>query len=263
MCQAVLWRLLLFSPFCSGRKGRFFFPTSDSNLTLPQPGVTGGDETYDHASAHFTWVYSNITNIYEKVQVNRKTIGGKCSRSRCDKTLTKVKKVKAELELLNSTTTSAVQEVADIKEDVTELKSTTTVTNEDVETVKTELELLKASTNITMLEEVVAIVQNSSVADLLLQLQKSLASQNDQIIALQTDLEIKSSQISSLEGVLETQSNSVSDLESSLASQKTEVATQLEDIESKLTDLDSSVRLDICTRKEIEVAKLSLPASKG
>ena len=255
MSQAVLWRLLLFSPFCSARKGRFFFPTSDSNLTLPQPGVTGGYETYDHASSHFTWVYSNITNIYEKVQVNRKTIGGKCSRSRCDKTLVKVKKVKAELELLNSTTTSAIQEVADIKEDVTELKSTTTVTNEDLKTVKTELELLKASTNITMLEEVVAIVQNSSVADLLLQLQKSLASQNDQIIALQTELERKSSQISSLESALETQSSSVSDLESSLASQTAEVeshasllesqSSQLEEIESKLTDLDSSVRLDI------------------
>ena len=152
----MLWGLLLFSPLCSGRKGRFFFPTSDSNLSLPQPGVTGGYETYDHASAHFTWVYSNITNIYEKVQVNRKTIGGKCSRTRCDKTLSKVKKVKADLEML------------------------------------------KAATNMTMLEEVVAIVQNSSVADLLLQLQKSLVSQNEQIIALQTELESKSSQISSL-----------------------------------------------------------------
>ena len=255
MSQAVLWRLLLFSPLCSGRKGRFFFPTTDSNLTLPQPGVTGGYETYDHASAHFTWVYSNITNIYEKVQVNRKTIGGKCSRTRCDKTLSKVKKLKAELELLNSTTTYAVQEVVDVKEEVTEIMSTTAVINEDVGMVKTELKLLKASMNITLLEEVIAIVQNSSVADLLLQLQKSLASQNDQIIALQTELESKSSQISSLESALETQSSSVSDLESSLASQTTEVeshasllesqSSQLEEIESKLTDLDSSVRLDI------------------
>ena len=271
--QAVLWRLLLFSPLCSGRKGRFFFPTSDSNLTLPQPGVTGGYETYDHASSHFTWVYSNITNIYEKVQVNRKTIGGKCSRTRCDKTLTKVKKVKAELELLNSTTTSAVQDVADVAEDVTQLMLTTTFMNEDLEKVKTELELLKATTNITMLEEVVAIVQNSSVADLLVQLQKSLASQNDQIIALQTELEIKSGQISTLESALETQSSSVSDLESSLASQTSEVeshtsllesqSTKLEEIESKLTDLDSSVRLDICIAKDIENICLTKSKTKA
>ena len=216
----MLWGLLLFSPLCSGRKGRFFFPTSDSNLSLPQPGVTGGYETYDHASAHFTWVYSNITNIYEKVQVNRKTIGGKCSRTRCDKTLSKVKKVKADLEML------------------------------------------KAATNMTMLEEVVAIVQNSSVADLLLQLQKSLVSQNEQIIALQTELESKSSQISSL-------SSSVADLETSLASQTSEVeshasllesqSSQLEEIESKLTDLDSSVRLDIYKLRQLKLAFQNFP----
>ena len=191
--------------------------------------------------------------------MNRKTIGGKCSRTRCDKTLTKVKKIKAELELLNSTTTSAVQDVADMEEDVTELKSSTTIMNEDLERVKTEVELLKATTNITLLEEVVAIVQNSSVADLLQELQKSLASQNDQMVALQSELEIKSVQISSLESALETQSSSVSGLESSLASQTSEVdshtsllesqSTKLEEIESKLADLDSSVRLDICITK--------------
>ena len=101
-----------------------------------------------------------------------------------------------------------------------------------------------------MLEEVVAIVQNSSVAEILLQLQTSLASQNDQIIALQTELESKSSQISSLESALESQSNSVSALETLVTSQSTEVAahsSQLDEIETKLTDLESSVTLDICS----------------
>ena len=251
LSQAVFWGVFLLSGSCFGREGRFFFPTTDSNLTsLLQPGVPGGYETFDHASDHFTWVYSNITNIYEKVQVNRKTISGKCSRTRCEKTLAKVKKVKTDLETLNTTTTTAVQEVADIKENVTELTSTSAAMSDDVEMVKTELELLKATTNITMLEEVVAIVQNSSVAEILLQLQNSLASQNDQIIALQTELESKSSQISSLESALESQSNSVSALETLVTSQSTEVAahsSQLDEIESKLTDLESSVTLDICS----------------
>ena len=65
-------------------------------------GVPGGYETFEDAKANFTAVFSNITNIYEKVKVLRAANKLKCSVKKCDNIRTKVKKVQTEVEFLKN-----------------------------------------------------------------------------------------------------------------------------------------------------------------
>lgn len=85
-------RLLFNTGFVQNQIGdiRTRLDTMEKNVStrsLPLGGVSGGYETFDDAKANFTSIYSNITNIYEKIQMNRKTVQGKCSRQRCDMVL--------------------------------------------------------------------------------------------------------------------------------------------------------------------------------
>ena len=177
---------ILFTSLAQTRKERFFLPEP---VELPGAGVPGGYEIFDHASENFVWVYSNITNIYEKVQVLRKTVGDKCSKTRCDKTLTKVKKFKFEMEVMQANTNSSLL------------------------SLMSDVNILKTATNVTLLEEVLQLVKNSSTLDVLAELQQTTITQKNAIDTLTV-------KTSSLESTVESQSAKISTLESSASVQK-------------------------------------------
>ena len=67
-------------------------------------------------------VFSNLTDLYIKVQKNRADIDKKCPRTKCDKILKKVKKVKASVEFLQNTNITVLETLVDM------LKNSSTAT---------------------------------------------------------------------------------------------------------------------------------------
>ena len=130
--------------------------TSNSS-EFPEGGVPGGYETFNDAKANFTHVWSNVTNLYEKVQANRKNGQSKCSRERCDMILNKVKKVKKQVEFLQNINitvleemlnalknTSMVTVVSELKTQVTELNTNATAQQVELNSLKTKVSSLKS-----------------------------------------------------------------------------------------------------------------------
>lgn len=70
----------------------------------------GGYETYNNARRHFDNLWSNVTNIYSHIRANRDKIKTKCPETRCNNTLTKVKKLQDELDTLKTVNVSALEE---------------------------------------------------------------------------------------------------------------------------------------------------------
>ena len=111
---------------------------------FPPAGVSGGYETFNDAKTNLTQIFSNITNIYEKIQKNRMTMQTKCSRQRCDMILGKVKKVKAEVEFLQKINITQLEEM------LTSLKNSTTVTQ--ISTMQTQLTSLSENATAQQVE---------------------------------------------------------------------------------------------------------------
>ena len=62
-------------------------------------------------------IFSNITDTYMKIQQNRADIDKKCPRSKCDKILKKVKKVKATVEFIQETNITVLESLVDMLKD--------------------------------------------------------------------------------------------------------------------------------------------------
>ena len=58
--------------------------------------------------------FSNITDVYEKVRANRRDIDKKCPRTKCDKILNKVKKVKASVEVIQTMNLTVLEEMVEM-----------------------------------------------------------------------------------------------------------------------------------------------------
>ena len=144
--------------------------------SLPQGGVAGGYETFNDAKANFTRIYSNITNIYEKIQMNRKTVQGKCSRQRCDMILGKVKKVKTQVEFLQNTNitvleellkalqnTSMVSQISSLQSQVTAMTENATAQQAEIDTLKTQVTSLEST--VTSLQTKVTTLENTTTTN--------------------------------------------------------------------------------------------------
>ena len=137
---------------------------------FPPAGVPGGYETFNDAKKNFTNIYSNITNIYEKIQANRKGVMLKCSRKRCDMILGKVKKVKKQVEFLQNTNVtlleqlvtslqnaSLVSQIVTLNAQMTKLSENATAQQVEINTLKTEVTSLK--TKVTSLQAKVTTLE--------------------------------------------------------------------------------------------------------
>ena len=62
----------------------------------------------------FVTVSSNITDVYEKVRANRRDIDKKCPRTKCDKILNKVKKVKASVEVIQTMNLTVLEQMVEM-----------------------------------------------------------------------------------------------------------------------------------------------------
>jgi len=77
-------------------------------------GVTGGSQSYDTAQQTYTAIFSNITDVYEKVRANRRDIDKKCPRTKCEKILNKVKKVKASVEFIQTMNLTMLEQMVEM-----------------------------------------------------------------------------------------------------------------------------------------------------
>merc|ERR1711892_49301 len=124
-----------------------------STGSFPDAGVTGGYETYDDAKANFTEVFENITNIYEKIQFNRGKLATKCTKDKCDKILTKVKKVKSSVDFLQNTNITLLETMVEMLKNTTlvslvvELQTNLTQLQTEVETLKSNVTTLSTTTS--------------------------------------------------------------------------------------------------------------------
>ena len=64
--------------------------------------------------AQFSQVFSNITNIYEKIKVNRQNIKKKCSKKRCDSLKTNIVKLKASVSFLQDTNITILETMVEM-----------------------------------------------------------------------------------------------------------------------------------------------------
>ena len=58
--------------------------------------------------------FSNITDVYEKIRANRRDIDKKCPRTKCDKILNKVKKVKASVEVIQTMNLTVLEQMVEM-----------------------------------------------------------------------------------------------------------------------------------------------------
>ena len=110
-------------------------------------GVPGGYETFEDAKTNFTAVFSNITNIYEKVKVLRAANKLKCSVKKCDNIRTKVKKVQTEMEFLKNLNitelTEALTKFANLTATITNLETSLAAMTDNATKQQAEIETLK------------------------------------------------------------------------------------------------------------------------
>ena len=110
-------------------------------------GVPGGYETFEDAKTNFTAVFSNITNIYEKVKVLRAANKLKCSVKKCDNIRTKVKKVQTEMEFLKNLNitelTQSLTQFANLSTTITSLETSLAAMTDNATKQQAEIETLK------------------------------------------------------------------------------------------------------------------------
>ena len=110
-------------------------------------GVPGGYETFEDAKKNFTAVFSNITNIYEKVKVLRAANKLKCSVKKCDNIRTKVKKIQQEFEFLKNLNlteiTEALTQFSNLTTTLTTMETTIAALNDNATKQQVEIESLK------------------------------------------------------------------------------------------------------------------------
>ena len=76
--------------------------------------VEGGLQSYSGAQRNFEAIFSNITNIYEKIKVNRKNINKKCSKKKCERILNNIDKLESSVDFLKDTNITVLEQMVDM-----------------------------------------------------------------------------------------------------------------------------------------------------
>ena len=85
-----------------------------SLASLSSVDVEGGLQSYSGAQRNFEAIFSNITNIYDKIKVNRKNINKKCSKKKCERIISNIDKLETSVEFLQDTNITVLEQMVDM-----------------------------------------------------------------------------------------------------------------------------------------------------
>ena len=76
--------------------------------------VEGGIQSFSGAQRNFEAIFANITNIYDKVKVNRKNINKKCSKKKCERILNNIDKLESSVDFLQETNITVLEQMVEM-----------------------------------------------------------------------------------------------------------------------------------------------------
>ena len=85
-----------------------------SLASLGSVDVEGGLQSYSGAQTKFENIFSNITNIYDKIKVNRKNINKKCSKKKCERILSNIDKLETSVDFLQDTNITVLEQMVEM-----------------------------------------------------------------------------------------------------------------------------------------------------
>ena len=140
-------------------QARFNFGASDPSNNLENQLR----QVETESRVNFTTTFNNITNLYNKVKALRAANALKCSKTKCEKTRAKVKKMNKELEFLKNLNVTQLQEslttISDFQTTITGLETSVTTLNDNATKQQAEIDTVK--TSVTTLETTVTNLQTS------------------------------------------------------------------------------------------------------
>ena len=69
----------------------------------------------------FEAIFSNLTNVYSKIKVNRQNINKKCSKKKCERILNNIDKLETSVDFLQDTNITVLEQMVEM------IKNSTTV----------------------------------------------------------------------------------------------------------------------------------------
>ena len=85
-----------------------------SLASLSSVDVEGGLQSFSGAKRNFEAIFANITNIYDKVKVNRKNINKKCSKKKCERIINNIGKLESSVDFLQETNITVLEQMVDM-----------------------------------------------------------------------------------------------------------------------------------------------------
>ena len=85
-----------------------------SLASLSSVDVEGGLQSFSGAQRNFEAIFANITNIYDKVKVNRKNINKKCSKKKCERIINNIGKLESSVDFLQETNITVLEQMVDM-----------------------------------------------------------------------------------------------------------------------------------------------------
>ena len=76
--------------------------------------VEGGIQSFSGAQRNFEAIFANITNIYDKIKVNRKNINKKCSKKKCERILNNIDKLESSVDFLQDTNITVLEQMVEM-----------------------------------------------------------------------------------------------------------------------------------------------------
>jgi len=140
-------------------QARFNFAVSDSPNYLENKLR----QVEAESQVNFTTTFNNITNLYNKVKALRAANALKCSKTKCEKTRAKVKRINKDLEFLKNLNVTQLQEdlttISNFQTTVTNLETSVNTLNENATKQQEEIDTVK--TSVTTIETTVTNLQTS------------------------------------------------------------------------------------------------------
>ena len=85
-----------------------------SLASLSSVDVEGGLQSFSGAQRNFEAIFANITNIYDKIKVNRKNINKKCSKKKCERIINNIGKLESSVDFLQETNITVLEQMVDM-----------------------------------------------------------------------------------------------------------------------------------------------------
>ena len=87
----------------------------EASLTnLRSVDVEDGLQSFSGAQRNFEAIFTNITNIYDKLKVNRININKKCSKKKCERIINNIDKLETSVDLLTDTNITVLEKMEDM-----------------------------------------------------------------------------------------------------------------------------------------------------